>query len=41
MQHKDSGEFVQRMKDLKNRINQVNPDFGKAYEDMYKLMEWL
>jgi len=41
VESKDSGKFVERMKDLKNRLNQVNPDFGKAYEDMYKLIELL
>jgi len=41
VENKDSAKFVERMKDLKDRLNQVNPDFGKSYEDMYKLMEWL
>jgi hypothetical protein len=29
------------MNELKNRLYQVNPDFGKAYEAMYKLVEEL
>ena len=34
-------EFVQRMKGLKNKLAQDIPDFGKAYEIMYKLTEKL
>ena len=41
VENKDREKFAQRMKALKTRLNQVNPDFGKAYEDMYKLVEGL
>lgn len=41
VENKDRQKFVQRMNELKDRLYQVNPDFGKAYEAMYKLMEGL
>ncbi len=36
---KDKQEFVRRMKTLKDRFNKINPDFSKAYEDMYKVVD--
>ena len=41
VENKDRQRFAQRMNELKDRLYQVNPDFGKAYEAMYKLMEGL
>ncbi len=38
---KDKQEFVKRMNILKNRLEKDLPDFGKAYENMYKLIEGL
>ena len=37
----DQDGFVRKMKALKARFNTINPDFGKAYEDMYKLLDML
>jgi len=34
-------EFVERMNALRSRLEEGNPDFGKAYENMYKLVEGL
>ncbi len=34
-------EFVKRMNILKNRLEKEHPNFGKAYENMYKLVEGL
>jgi len=34
-------EFVERMNALRSRLEEGNPDFGKAYENMYKLTEGL
>jgi len=39
VENKDSQKFARKMNELKDRLYQVNPDFGKAYEDMYKLVE--
>ena len=39
--NKDRQRFARRMNELKDRLYRINPDFGKAYEDMYKLMEGL
>jgi len=36
--NKDRQEFVQRMKALKERFEKVAPDFGRAYENMYRIM---
>ena len=38
---KDGRKFVQQMKDLKNKVERSAPDFGKAYENMYKIAEGL
>ncbi|MDD5509710.1 MAG: prephenate dehydrogenase [Dehalococcoidales bacterium] len=38
---KDRDGFARKMKTLKARFNTINPDFGKAYEDMYKLLDML
>jgi prephenate dehydrogenase len=37
----DEQKFARKMKALKNRFKKVTPDFGSAYEDMYKLIEVL
>jgi prephenate dehydrogenase len=39
--NKDRPGFARRMNELKDRLYRVNPDFGRAYEAMYKLMEGL
>ena len=39
VKNKDKQEFVNRMKSLKNKLEKDNPDFRKAYENMYKLVE--
>ena len=41
VENKNRDKFAQRMNELKDRLYQVTPDFGKAYEDMYKLVEGL
>ena len=38
VKNKDRQRFVQQMNVLKDRIKEGNPDFGKAYENMYKLV---
>ncbi len=38
---KNKQEFVNRMSSLKNRLEKDYPDLGKAYENMYKLVEGL
>jgi len=34
-------QFINRMNELKSRLEAGNPDFGKAYDNMYKLSDWL
>lgn len=41
VKNKDSQEFIQRMNALRNRLEKTNPNLGKAYENMYKLVEGL
>ena len=36
---RDRQEFVNRMSGLRDRLEKDDPDFGKAYENMYKLLE--
>ena len=39
--NEDRQQFIQRMTVLKNRLEQDTPDFGKAYEDIYRIVEGL
>ena len=39
VKNKDRQEFVKRMKALRSRLEEINPDFGKAYENMYRIVE--
>jgi len=41
VKNKDRQGFVKRMTALKDRLEKGNPDFGKAYENMYKIVEGL
>ena len=41
VENKDKQKFVDRMNALRDRLEKVNPDFGKAYENMYKIVEGL
>lgn len=38
---KDRETFIRQMKSLKDRLEKNNPDFGKAYENMYRLASGL
>ena len=38
---KDRGAFIRQMKTLKSRLEKNNPEFGKAYENMYRLASGL
>ena len=37
VKNKDRQEFVRRMNALKDKLQKDNPDFGQAYQNMYKL----
>ncbi len=39
VRNKDRQEFVRRMNTLKDKLEKADPDFRKAYENMYKLLE--
>ncbi len=41
VESKDRQEFVRQMKGLRQRLEESAPDFGRAYENMYKLVELL
>ena len=41
VKNKDRQEFVQRMKGLRSRLEKDAPDFGKAYENMYRIVDGL
>ncbi len=41
VKHKDKPEFARRMRALRSKLEQDNPDFGKAYDNMYKIAEGL
>ena len=37
VKNRDRQKFIQQMSALRNKLEKGNPDFGKAYENMYKL----
>ena len=37
VKNKDRQKFIQQMSALRDKLERGNPDFGKAYENMYKL----
>ncbi len=41
VENKERQKFVRRMNALRDRLKRENPDFGKAYENMYKIVEGL
>lgn len=41
VKNKDKPEFVSRMNTLKEKMRRTDPDFGRSYEAMYKLLEGL
>ena len=41
VKNKDREAFVRQVKALKSRLEKDNPDFGKAYENMYRLASGL
>jgi prephenate dehydrogenase len=34
---RDRAEFIKRMKSLKDKLRRDNPNFGRAYENMYRI----
>ena len=41
VKNKDKPGFVKNMTNLKYKFAKSNSNFGQAYENMYKIMEWL
>jgi prephenate dehydrogenase len=41
VKHRDKGGFIDKMVALKKKFAENNTDFGQAYGNMYKIMEWL
>ena len=41
VKQKDSRQFVQRMETIRGKLEACNPDFGKSYDNMYKIAEVL
>jgi prephenate dehydrogenase len=41
VENKDGEKFLQKMNALKDGLSQVNPNFSRAYENVYKLVEGL
>ncbi len=39
MKKKDSKEIMARMERLRSKLNKVDGDYGKSYQDMYKMLE--
>jgi prephenate dehydrogenase len=41
VRNKDKQAFIDSLNELKEKYAESNSDFGQAYENMYKIMEWL
>ncbi len=41
VKNKDRQKFVQQMKILRDKLEKGNPDFGRAYQNMYRIVEGL
>jgi len=41
VKNKDREKFVRQMTALRKELEQGNPDFGKSYENMYRIVEGL
>ena len=41
VKNKDQRQFVHRMNSLKDKLKEDNPDFEKAYQNMYRILEGL
>ena len=39
VQQQDKQQFIQRMKEIRKKLEAKNPDFGKAYDNMYKIAD--
>lgn len=39
VKQKDKQQFISRMKTIRQKLEENNPDFGKAYDNMYKIAE--
>ena len=39
VKQKDRQQFISRMKTIRQKLEENNPDFGKAYDNMYKIAE--
>jgi hypothetical protein len=41
VKNQDRQEFIKRMNALKSKLEKVDAEFGRAYENMYQLIEGL
>jgi prephenate dehydrogenase len=41
VEQKDRQQFIRKMKAIRRKLEASNPDFGKAYDNMYKIAEGL
>jgi prephenate dehydrogenase len=41
LKERDREGFIKRMTAVSKKLEKANPDFGKAYRNIYKIMEWL
>ena len=39
VRQQDKQQFIQRMKEIRKKLEAKNPDFGKAYDNMYKIAD--
>ena len=41
VEHKNQQQFIRKMKAIRQKLEAGNPDFGRAYDNMYKIAEGL
>lgn len=41
VKQKDKQQFIRRMKTIRNKLELINPNFGKSYDNMYKIADKL
>jgi hypothetical protein len=39
VQSRDRKRFIEKMNRLKEKLPQTDPDFGRSYRDMYKILD--
>jgi hypothetical protein len=39
VKNRDRKQFIEKMNLLKEKLPEIDPDFGRSYRDMYKILD--